>query len=182
MSSSWRSRLGSVHRQMVVWDVVGRGELVPVTVIGNDGGNLDGQRADPPSIQQVVQAVSEAGHHDEHARFNGHVVDRPLHRETLAHVGEVALHLREVTPGGAEAHAHEEPAGFRVAELGAFDDVAGTLEQESADAGDDAHTVRTGQPQNPVNRVAIARHPPIIDLVASARQRDMINSLYLNSG
>ena len=106
----------------------------------------------------------------------------PLHPEPFGHRGKLALHLREVTAGGAEAHAHEEPAGFRVAELGAFDDVAGTLEQESADAGDDAHTVRTGQPQNPVNRVAVARHPPIIDAVASARQRDMINSLYSNSG
>ena len=67
---------------------------------------------------------------------------------------------------------------FGIAELGALDDVAGTLEQESADAGDDAHPVGTGQPQNPLHRVAVARHRLIIGVVFGIAQRDMIYSLY----
>ena len=42
----------------------------------------------------------------------------------------------------------------------------------------DAHPVRTGKPQYPMHRDAVARHPPMIEAVAHIWQRDMINSLY----
>ena len=51
--------LDVVKRQVMVHD-----DLLVVEMVGNHADDVDRQRADPPSVQNVVQAVPEPGNHN----------------------------------------------------------------------------------------------------------------------
>lgn len=46
--------------QVVERNVVAGGELVEIAVVGDDGADVDPQRADAVAIEQVVEAMAEA--------------------------------------------------------------------------------------------------------------------------
>ena len=52
-----------------------------VGMVPDDQRHVDGQRLRLPAVQQVVEAVALPGHHDQHARPDGQVVQVPVHAE-----------------------------------------------------------------------------------------------------
>ena len=61
-----------------------------VGMVAHDQGHVDAQRLGRAPVQQVVQAVPGLGHHDQHARLDGGVVQLPLHAELGGHRREAA--------------------------------------------------------------------------------------------
>lgn len=55
------------HGQVVELDAVALGQRLKVRVVGHDDGHVDQQLARLHAEQQVVEAVANLGHHDEHA-------------------------------------------------------------------------------------------------------------------
>src|SRR5687767_10845605 len=97
------------HRQVVKRNVVGGRELVEVPMVGDDRGNLNGQRADPIAVQEVVEAVTELGNHQYDALFYRQIVDGPLHGELFTGGIEGLLQGSERDwPRTIETHPHEE--------------------------------------------------------------------------
>src|SRR5262245_54930721 len=58
----------------VIRDAVRFDQAAKILMIRHDCWQVDSEVIAPPAIEQVVQTVPEAGHHDEHARRNGEIV------------------------------------------------------------------------------------------------------------
>ncbi|KAF1858298.1 hypothetical protein Lal_00014799 [Lupinus albus] len=152
-----------LERQVVEWDIVTGRELVEVHVVRHDRRNLHRQQAAAVAEQQVVQAMADLGHHDQHARFAPGVVQCTVRPQVLAQraeagaqqfVGHRVVFQREV-------HAHEEQLRFRIAELGRVDDVAAVFGQKARDAQHDTAVVQAGQGDADDNEPPIPpRRPP----------------------
>src|SRR6185436_15168524 len=67
--------------QVMKRNVVSRGQPVEVAVIGDYGWYLHWQSTDAESIQEIVEAVVEPGHHDQQTLLDREVVDFPPHVE-----------------------------------------------------------------------------------------------------
>src|SRR5690606_28786556 len=96
------------------------------------------------AVEQVVEAVVEPAHHDEHLGLPGHVAELELHGELGGQGGEGGPYLVLAERGG-ELHPHEEPGSLAVAELLALGDVAPMTGQQARHGGHDTGPVRTGQ-------------------------------------
>ena len=128
-------------------NVVAGGELVEVGVIGDDAHDLHGQQTAAVAKQQVIQAMADFGHHDQHAGLDRRVVHVPSH---LHGGGQFAKSLAQFlkTQLGVfvlEVHPHEKQLGLGVAKLGRVEDVAAVIGQKTRDPLDDAALVLTGQ-------------------------------------
>ncbi len=146
-------RLGPVCRIRADRDVlerhpVPRREPGEVGMVPDDQRHVDGQRLRLPAVQQVVEAVSLPGHHDQHARPDGQIMQVPVHAELVRDGREPGAQGREVRRRGAEhldVHPHEEAVHGQVRELLAVQDVAARAVQERGDRVDDARPVGAGQ-------------------------------------
>ena len=125
-------------------DAVPFHERLVVRVVGDHGHHLHGQFADPGAEQQVVEAVPELGHHDQHAALGTVRLQPPAHPEAVSHRGESGP--QGVRGGGIavgrEVHPHEEVPFGAFAELLVVDDVAAVFQQEAGDGVDDARRLR----------------------------------------
>ena len=59
------------HGKMVKWNAVAGGQRLEVFVVGNDQRYLDGQLSTGLSEQQIIEAMSDLGAHDEHTGLLG---------------------------------------------------------------------------------------------------------------
>lgn len=132
--------------QVMEWNVVAGGELVEIAVVGDDRADVDPQRADAVAVEQVVEAMAEARHHDDGARalaqvveFGGHVEALEDRRERLPDLGG-----RQAVRRG-ERRAQEEPPRFGIAELRAVGDVPALDGETAGDRRDNAGLVRAGE-------------------------------------
>ena len=137
----------SGHRNVVKGNVVGRGQLVKVRVVADDGSHIKGQQAAFDAKEQIVQAVTFLAHHDDAWHFDGALVQRPRELHVLAPRREVGLELN-VREACGEFHAHEKKPSVGVVVLSRFRDVATTLEQETRDRVYDARFVGARKVQN----------------------------------
>ena len=69
------------HRDVVEGDVVVDDHLLVVEMVGDDADDVDRQRADLPAVEQVVEAMAEARHHQQHLHARVGIVDLGLHLE-----------------------------------------------------------------------------------------------------
>ncbi len=121
-------------------DAVPGDECLVVAVVGDHRDHVDGQVTAAGAVEQVVEAVAVAGHHDQNAAPCAHGFEVPPHGEGGGHGGEVAAQgpRHALAVGGGEADPHEEVSVAAVAELLVVDDVAAVLQQEPRDGVDDA--------------------------------------------
>ncbi|MPL84484.1 hypothetical protein SDC9_30449 [bioreactor metagenome] len=127
------------HPDVVEGDVVVHHHLLIGQVVRDHADDLDRQRADARPVEQVVQAMAEVRHHQQHLHLARLIVQRPVHAEGLGDRGE-ARHERLAAGAGlrVDADAHEEGAALHVVVLVRVGDVASLLGQESRDRCDDA--------------------------------------------
>lgn len=134
------------HRYVVELNAVALGQGLKVGVVGDNDGHLNEQLASLHAEQQVVEAVANLGHHDEHAgaalqgpEVVGHAV---LGGEGLE-VGLEVLSRRGIgnVRGRAKVHAHEELVGDGVGELLQVEHVVALCGEDSRDGVDNAGLV-----------------------------------------
>lgn len=120
-------------------NVVVDDDLLVIEVVGDDADDVDRQRADLPAVEQVVQAMAEARHHEQHLHALVAVVEPVGHPEFFGDRGEIGF---DVFFGDAilteESEAHEEQAHFQIIELRRVRDVTPLLGEVAGDRGDDA--------------------------------------------
>ena len=103
--------------------------------------DFDWQGTDPPTIQQIVQAMAKARDHDHDLALYCLVKEFGLHAELRPNLGEARRQITQVPAVfGLETDTHEEVASLGVVELGAIGDVAALLGQVCRDGSDDAAT------------------------------------------
>ena len=114
-------------------------DLLVIEVVRDDARNVNGQGADPPAVQQVVQAMAETRHHQDHFHFAAFVVKVVAHVEIRCCGGEGRTQRVQCCAlFAAEADAHEEIAGFEIVKLGAVRNVAAMIGKKGGDCGDDS--------------------------------------------
>ena len=127
------------HLDVVEGDVVVDHDLLVFEMVGDDADDIDRQRADLPAVEQVVEAMAEARHHQQHL----HAVLASWISASMANclatgskpsfsVGKRRTFL------GDEGDAHEEHAGIEIVELRTVDDVAALVGQITRNRRDDA--------------------------------------------
>lgn len=131
-------------RQVVELDAVALGQRLEVGVVGDDDGNVDAELAGLGAEEQVVEAVTDLGDHDQHAHLTG---DRP---DVVVHLqlgGQVLKGRLQGLSGGdrAEVHAHEELVGDGVGELLQVHDVDALAGEDARHRVHDTGLVRAGQ-------------------------------------
>lgn len=135
--------------QVVELDAVALGQRLKVRVVGHDDGHLDQQLARLHAEQQVVEAVANLGHHDEHARLALEGAEVVLHAVLGRQRLEVGLEVRRGRGvggrGRAEVHAHEEAVGVRVGELLQVEHVVALGGEDARHGVDDAGLVRAAE-------------------------------------
>ena len=110
--------VGWIDRQVMKRNVVGCRKLIEVAMVRNDRRDDDRQGAGAIAEQQIVEAVSELRHHDEHTRLHGRIVQMPLHTELFADRRKRALQfLQAPACRDREYTSHEETLVLRIAEL-----------------------------------------------------------------
>jgi hypothetical protein len=131
------------------WNAVPFAEPRELAVIGDDRGNVDRQRSRAVAIEQVVEAVIEPGHQDQHAIASCGIVDPPLHSEARGNGGEVVAQSRQGCHfGHLEDGAHEKAPRRRVAEMRGFGDEDAAPRKKAGHRGDDAGRVGAGGREN----------------------------------
>src|SRR4051812_46535107 len=108
-------------------------------MIGYHPRDVDLELADPPPVDQIVDAMIEFGNQDQHAGAHCRVIDRPRHAETPADHREIVLHLAQwqrAAAIGMEYAAHEESLVNTVIEDGNFIDIAVACFKKTGDCGD----------------------------------------------
>ncbi|MCY1539115.1 hypothetical protein D9M68_746860 [compost metagenome] len=134
------------HRQVVEGNPVPVGQGLEIRMVGDDGRHLHLDLAGALAIQQVVQAVVELGHGDQHLGRGQGVMHLPLQAVDLGHGGKGLLqHLegRGFAGGRGEHRTDIEVAAGDLVELGHLHDVAAVLRQKGGDSGDCADDART---------------------------------------
>jgi hypothetical protein len=110
-----------------------------VSAVGDDGRNLDGQRAYAVAVKQVIQAVPEFRDHDEDAHALGDRMQLGRHAVAFDRRRQDGLRLFAAQAlWRSERHAHEKSPALDVPELGAVGDVAVVLGKQARNGGDDA--------------------------------------------
>lgn len=126
-------RLGVLgHGQVVELDAVAPGQGLELRVVRHDDGHLDAQLARLGAEQQVVEAVANLGHHDEHARLLRHRPDLVVHLD-LGGQGVEGRSEGVYRRCGPEVDTHEELVGDRVGELLQVDDVDAVGGEDAGD-------------------------------------------------
>lgn len=144
---------GCRHGEMVKGDLVGVGQGLEVRVVGDDERDLDAQLGDALAKQEIVQAVPDLRHHDEHPGLLGQGVQLEIHAHVLSDVRKRRIQFLDgellglgCSGGGRgrrEMHSHEEAQAGGIAKLLRVDNVEIVLGEESRDGMDDAWTIRT---------------------------------------
>lgn len=117
--------------------------LAMVGVVRDDCDDLRVQLAHPRAVEQVVEAVAELRHHDEHALLLLGRAERPQRVELVTERCEVCAHPLEVCPlAEREADAREEVVRERIVELFELDDVASVLHENTRERMDDPAALR----------------------------------------
>ena len=116
-----------MERNVVIDD-----NLLVIEMIGDDADNIDRQRPDAPAIEQVIEAMAEARHHQKNLHPLCLIVQRHLHAEFFRD-GRQPVHQRVacLTLLGNETHAYEKTACAEIVELRTVDDVAPLLSEKA---------------------------------------------------
>ena len=108
-------------RQVDEGDVVGGREGGKVRVVGYDEGDIDGELAGRGTEEEVVEAVTDLGDHDQDAGLLGGGDELEVHGEGLGRGLEGLTQLVNTLLSGilvsGEMRAHEESVRCRIAEL-----------------------------------------------------------------
>src|SRR5882757_3242871 len=108
------------------------GEAAKIRMVGYHRRDLYGKGVNAPAEQEVVEAVPELAHHDEHALPFG-VRQAPCHAEHVRYRRELEAQRTGADiagNGGHELHPHEKGSCFSVVELLALGNVALLLDEE----------------------------------------------------
>ena len=116
-------------------------------MIADDRDDVNGQALRLLAVQEVSEAVSLAGDHDDGAQLAAQVVDAVGGAEVFGDAGEPLVD-RGATLRRVDLDAHKEGARVGVAELLGLDDVAAGLADHTRDGVHDAGAVRAGQGHN----------------------------------
>ena len=76
-----RDAIDRVHRHEVVGQAVEFGELAHVLVVRDDTHDIRRQLAAAPTVHQIVEAMAELRHRQQHLRAVAEIVQFPLHVE-----------------------------------------------------------------------------------------------------
>ena len=139
---------GSRHRHVVKRHVVTGGQLVEIAVIGNDGADVQRQKAAFPAEQQVIETVAIAADH-QHG-FHRHIprMQLPHHVEGRSEFSQAALQIGRRTLHCSKLDPHEKQAGALVVVLRGFFDVATAPGQKTGYRMHQAHAVGAGKGQD----------------------------------
>ena len=123
---------------MVEFNAVGFRQAFKFGVVGHDHGNLDCELPCLLSEEQVVQAVSDLGHHDEDLWLGGHGPELVVHLQVTGEALEVWG--QEVSPAlrrGPEVYPHEEFFRCAVGELLQIQDIEAVTGEDACHRVDD---------------------------------------------
>jgi len=140
-------------RKVVEWNVIGGREGGKIGVVGNDQGDLDAKLTGRLTEEQIIEAVTDLGDHDQHAGLFHSGVDFEVKGERLGRGGKRSSQFLEfgglITSSGLrKLSAHKETLRGRVTELGRIDDVEVILHEKSSDRMDDTRAVRARKSEN----------------------------------
>ena len=136
-------------------DAVPLDQRLVVRVVGDHGHDLHRQFPDAGPEQQVVEAVPELGHHDQHPALAAVRLQLPAHPEPLGH--RARSPPRSVPPWRHRPRRTAKCTRMKKCRFGAFaellavEDVAAVLQQEAGDGVDDARALRAVQGQDVLN-------------------------------
>ena len=139
---------GSGHREVVKGHVVAGRQLVKLTVVADDGANVQRQQTTFPAKQQVIQAVAFFADHDHGAHRLGGGVKVPFHAKSLGKFAPLRCQRRAIGPSTGELNAHEKQTCVVVVVLGRFFNIAPMLEQKARHGVHDAGSVGARQGQD----------------------------------
>ena len=117
-------------------------------MVRHHGDDVDGQRANAPAVQQIVQAMAKTRDHDHDLHLFGLVVKVIRHVKRAGRGRKPFGQFAQIDGIIAfKADPHKEVAGFLVVELGTVGDVAGVVGKVIRNRGDDPAGRRTGNGQ-----------------------------------
>lgn len=137
-----------VDGEVVEVNAIGLGQGFKVWVVGDDDGDVDAELASLLPEQQVVQTVTDLGHHDQNLGLGSHRPELVVHLQSIGQAGEVRNQKVGASLwGGTKVDAHEEFFRRAVGELLQVEDVEVMLGKDARHGVDDAWLVRTGECQ-----------------------------------
>lgn len=130
-------------------------KLPKCQVVGNDRRDVYCQFPVSPATQEVVQAMSLLGNHENNLLADPRVVDRPLHLEFLCNISELRAKGVQIKRKGIYANLlpQKETPGFYICMMARLSNPAPMPRQESGDAGNDPDPIRTGQGQSVIGHI-----------------------------
>ena len=144
-------RLRRRHRVRLEWHPVEGGKILKYRMIAQYEWDLDRQLARPLAEQKVVEAVRRRRYEHQGAERSANHIELPRHRvafrdlrDSCLEVGALCIRLH--------LEAHEEGAGVFARELLRLGDVAGCLDDGTADRVHDARFVGADDREHPVCR------------------------------
>jgi hypothetical protein len=132
------------RRPVVVGDAFHLGEAPGIFMIGDDGGDLGIQPADPDLVKQMEKRMVELRNHDDDPWTTSLVDQRGFHPEPVdgRFQGSLQIVLRRAYRAG-ECNPHEKAIGLPVPELAALRDVGAVRGKLRGDRGNDPWPVFT---------------------------------------
>ena len=127
--------------------VAGR-QLVKLTVVADNGTNVNGQQATFPAEQQIVQAMALFADQNDRAHGLGGAVQVPGHVEGGCKTDQLGVQIGFVHWLAGKLHAHEKQACCGVVVLSGFFNVAAAFQQKPRNSVHDARSVGAGKRQN----------------------------------
>jgi hypothetical protein len=138
------------HGDVVEGDAVGLRQGLEVTVIGHNRRDLDVEGSGAAPEKQIVEAVTELGHHDQGAGGGQCVAHLPGDPILLGYGGETVTQCFQLRARirHLEVHPHEKAVLEPVVELLALQDVAGVPHEVAGHRVDQSGSVRTGESED----------------------------------
>lgn len=130
------------HWQVVEVDVVALGQGFKIRMIGYNQGDIDAQLARLLSEEQVVQAMSDLGNHDQHFGLLSYWPQVVVHLDLAGQLIEGWSEKFSVV-GRAKMYPHEKPFRRTVTELLQVEDIQAVLRKDGRHGVDDTWLVRT---------------------------------------
>ena len=150
---------------MVKRDLVPLDQTAQIRVVGDHAHDVHRQHARSPAKQQVLEAMVQLRHRDQHAYAPRGVFDLPGHLVVTCQHGELCAQLldgNELRTHRGEYRAHVEAARQLVVELLGLDDGSVVIREEPGDRGHDALAVGAHQQQRESGIDAGHEHTPLI--------------------
>ena len=120
--------VGGGNRNVVKGYVVAGRQLVKITVVADNGANVDGQQATFPAEQQIVQAMALFADQNDRAHGLCGAVQVPCHLEGGCKTDQLGAQIGFVHWFAGKLHAHEKQSCCGVVVLRGFFNVAAAFQ------------------------------------------------------